>query len=90
MQVALTTPDRLPPGVEVSGVSNAKVKSLVGNSRLCCGSVSASRYGMESAGSGGDCGATVEPEASASGVPLPSGLGEAGDDSGLGEAGDGD
>lgn len=45
---------------------------------------------MESAGSEGDCGATVEPEAAASGVLLPSGLGEADDGSGLGEAGDGD
>lgn len=34
---------------------------------------------MESAVSGGDCGAAVEPGAAASGVQLPSGLGEAGD-----------
>ena len=61
LQTAPTRPDRLPPGVEVSGVSNAKVKSLVGKSCLCCASVSASRYGMESAGIAGDCGATVEP-----------------------------
>lgn len=69
VQVAPTRPDRLPPGVEVSGVSNANVKPLVGNSRLCCASVSASRYGMESAGMGGDCGATAELEAEVSDVP---------------------
>ena len=56
----LTRPERFPPGVEVSRLSKAYAKSVVGKSCLCCASASTPRYGIDPAGTGAGCTPTLE------------------------------